>query len=585
MPDRTLSIRITSRDDASKVIKEVKTEVQGLAATTVQSNQQMATSAAAVERTFVAIQRDIQAAAKDFKAGAISTRDYGAALEFARQEALQLRAVGIKPVGVELQAFNGIMSTSAGATRKAVEGVGTLRSGLASLASQAAGVPGPIGAISSVLLSMGIGSLTTAGVFAGIAGVTVLIRKMGEAAREERKSVADFLELDPLGRQKQITEFGGLAATRAALAKAQAERPALATQAAAEASRAASLAAFGEAEVRPGGNAVQKLAELDKNIADMQAAIGDFTLNLRNEQTEEVKRILGERRQATNEADRLAKETREKFEDEREERRAARAEAREYFAAQMKLREEEISIRLQANEQLRRTLFGDAFQGVLPGHEGVATATAVRGVFGGPEPSGLRLGMARVGTGGGTLTRARKDLGRSLDEIRTEGMADIRAAAARSAEHIEDAFLRVSKTVDRSGARMVSAMSLAANALAGLITGRQSALGALGGAASGLSSVFAGAAAGSSLLALATPLGLAGIAFGFLDALTSDRNKEAQTEAHLEALRRHDQERPPATIILQIPSSDPRSRETQRLVDQTRREAEASGYHVTVQGG
>ena len=130
--------------------------------------------------------------------------------------------------------------------------------------------------------------------------------------------------------------------------------------------------------------------------------------------------------------------------------------------------------------------------------------------------------------------------------------------------------------IKTSSRQYISAISMSANAIAGMITGRSSVLGGMGGLAAGLSSIP------KIPDGIGMGLGIAGIGLSFLDALTSNRGKDAMSEAHLKALTEHDENKGIATILINIPNFDPTNRDHQRIIDDARREAHASGFNVDV---
>jgi hypothetical protein len=181
----------------------------------------------------------------------------------------------------------------------------------------------------------------------------------------------------------------------------------------------------------------------------------------------------------------------------------------------------------------------------------------------------------------GALSLTRANSTAILDQLRAAGVdpATLTGPLKRTFNQLNNVLEEGAEGVKTNSRQYVSAIAMSANAIAGMITGRSSALGGLGGLAAGLSSMPGiGDAAGLGL-------GIAGIGLSFLDALTSDRGKDAMSEAHLKALREANEERPPANIFINIPGFDPANRDHQRIITDATREAESSGYAVKLQRG
>lgn len=144
-----------------------------------------------VHTGFAQIRADIKQAQSDMRAGALSSRDYGTALGLAREQALGLRAAGLA-TGKNLNDFAAIMSATRTRSLGAAQGMGTLRSSLASLAAMSLGAKGTLGTFTSALLFMSVGNLTAIGVIGGIAAAAKGIELLGRKSREAQARVAEL---------------------------------------------------------------------------------------------------------------------------------------------------------------------------------------------------------------------------------------------------------------------------------------------------------------------------------------------------------------------------------------------------------
>ena len=167
------------------------------------SLQALSATARTASQSFLTIQRDVQMAARDFRAGKISVDDYRTALSFASAEARALAASGIKPTGAELRAFRSVLRATGEQAKQAVPGMRTLRGAMGTLAFTAAGLPGNLGRVSAMIANLSMGALTTAGVFAGMAAIAFAFRKIGEESREAKKRIDDFIRSSASFRRAQ----------------------------------------------------------------------------------------------------------------------------------------------------------------------------------------------------------------------------------------------------------------------------------------------------------------------------------------------------------------------------------------------
>lgn len=557
MPPRTqerLLLEITARDDASKVVRKVEASVKrmdkDLSSGTLQKIGDVSS------RTFGRIQQDVNLATQDFKRGVISIEQYTQALQFARQEAMELKAGGLQPVGTELKAFNSVVRATGGNATGASRGVGTLRGAMGSLAASAAGLPGRLGEVSSIIGQFAWGSLATAGVFAGLAAVALAFRTITQDARDAKREAEEakesFLGLDPLGRLRREEIARGLRETQIELS---------------EGLRVLSAGGRILNPDDPQGRRFVPLrtkerTELEARVVELQNAVDDYIEAFDKERMEALKR---EREQAEREAERARREA------ERERRDAERA-------RQARIKEFNEAAKGTASrtfiERGRQFVFGDApsFGGrpaaPLPGPE----RFTMRGML-----EGQQLGMAQLG-GAGALAGVQAQLLAGTGGVVGAFQVAVDKAGGDVAKSMERFNKLLKEAAEDSKRKIVGAFAIAANALAGMITGRTSIFGGLGGISAGLS-VLPGIGQG-----LGMGLGIAGIGFSFIDALTSDRNKNTMKDAHLQALREHERDKPPATIFVNVDPFDPTNREHQRVIDEARREAESEGFRVKLGG-
>lgn len=528
-----LMFRVTAKNEASKVLAKVNREA---AETNTRSAASLKSTDQLSRRTFSRISTDIKLATKDFRAGRIGVEEYNAALRFARQEAIALKGSGVAPLGAELTSFNTVMKQTGGNTLSARRGLGTMRSAMGSLAATSMGLSGRLGEVSSIIGQFAFGSLATLGVFGGLAAIGLAFRHIRKDAGDAKDKIKEFIDLDPLGRRAKAEEYLGYAA-------AGAERERLEATGGISPIRAGLAGALSRFGIRLPIQTREKAEENLRDIEELTLAMEDRLQAGREKHQEELDRQKAEAQR----------------ERERAEREAERA-------------------RKEAWEEMFRLHSRGPY-----GQFGTAVAVGLRGLWGERQkPTGFALGTGAFEGMGLGLSQTRERVSQTMEEnLRTRlGAAThtlattIEEMSAEIDAKMKKAFKDTADNIKKSGRQLVGALSIAANALAGMITGRTSMLGGAGGLLSGLANL-------PNLVGISTPLGIASIGFSFLDALTSDRHKNTMRDAHLDALRTHERTKPAATII--IKGLDPMSRSFQMLVDETRREAEAAGYAVQVQ--
>jgi hypothetical protein len=128
-------------------------------------------------------------ASADFQAGVISARDYATAMQIARAEAVALRSAGVIPAGREFSAFNTVLRTTVPTAAAAGQGLGTIRSSLASLTATAVGARGVFGTLGGALLQFASGNMVAIGIIAGIGAIAFAWRKLTQDTREAREEL------------------------------------------------------------------------------------------------------------------------------------------------------------------------------------------------------------------------------------------------------------------------------------------------------------------------------------------------------------------------------------------------------------
>lgn len=520
-----LQVRISARDDASRVLQRAQDRVLNVNTASKASFRETGNVA---EQTFTRIQQDVQLATADYERGVISLQEYTEALRFARQEALELKAGGLQPVGSELKAFNSVVRATGGAAETGVRGTGRLRRSFASLAAVSVGLPGRLGTIAGVMSQFAFGSLAAAGVFAGLAGVALGFKEITEEARESKEAT-----------EEAVQAIRGQSETLQRIQEDEQARL-----------------------VRERQNIIQRLLQEGRTEF---AGAGGGLLGVRGEEGVQVGVGDEERRELIDELHQNTIALRDlgrKREDEAKE--LARLDR---IIGQEVPETPDLGAPGTLDRLLLERIGGPEFQ--LRAHQ------LGRQAFVSPLAGAGRALTPTAGRAPGLLPAAAPEFGRERDRM----LEDLRIVGPleEAGREIKGAGEKAGEDVEVSGQQLIRGLGQVSTALAGMITGKRSIVGGLGSTAFGLSSLFeAGSGAGLGI-------GIAGIGLGFIDALTSDKNKKAQEEAHLNALRRHETEKPPATIVLRVPNQDPRSAEYQRLVDETRREAEARGYNVNVE--
>jgi len=109
------------------------------------------------------------------------------------------------------------------AARISGTGMGRLRLEVGSLAFQAAGLPGTIGRAATALGAASIGTLTTLGIFAGLAAVATAFNKITSRSREAKKAIDDFISSSKTLKDLKTQE--AIAGARAELESLRNEEP------------------------------------------------------------------------------------------------------------------------------------------------------------------------------------------------------------------------------------------------------------------------------------------------------------------------------------------------------------------------
>lgn len=211
-----VDIRIDVQQQGAEALAQVNQEIGEL-------SQSAAQSSVAFDR----IQQDIREATIAIEQGAISSEDYAQALRFARQEANQLglsserlensikgiqgrfRATGRETLrdftrrteGVSV----GLTKVNTTAQRTARQGLGTIRSSMASLTAMAIGTRGTLGTLASGILQFAAGNALAIGAIAGIAAIAFAFRKLSSDAREAKKQIDESIKSLEKLREAEVT--------------------------------------------------------------------------------------------------------------------------------------------------------------------------------------------------------------------------------------------------------------------------------------------------------------------------------------------------------------------------------------------
>ena len=211
-----VDIRIDVQQQGAEALTRINQEVGALSQ-----------SAAQTGIAFDRIQQDVREATIAIEQGAISSEDYAQALRFARQEANQL---GISSERLEnsihgiqarfrgtaresLTEFTrrtegvavGLNRVNVAAKRTARQGLGTIRSSMASLTAMAIGTRGTLGTLASGILQFAAGNVIAIGAIAGIAAIAFAFRKLSSDAREAKKEIDDHIAALEKLREAEVT--------------------------------------------------------------------------------------------------------------------------------------------------------------------------------------------------------------------------------------------------------------------------------------------------------------------------------------------------------------------------------------------
>lgn len=173
------------------------------------------------DAAFVRITQDIRQATVDYQKGSLSVQGYADALRFARTEAAQfgidadrlessiqgvqarfqqqretLSQFTARTQGATVAAHSmagGMNAVNRSATRAARQGLGTMRSSLASLVAMTVGARGTFGTLGGALLQFGAGNTIALGAIAGLGAIALAVRKLTEDARESKKAIDESI--------------------------------------------------------------------------------------------------------------------------------------------------------------------------------------------------------------------------------------------------------------------------------------------------------------------------------------------------------------------------------------------------------
>ncbi len=470
------------------------------------------------------------------------------------------------------------------ASLEARRGISTMRGAMGTLAASSLGLQGRLGEVAGIMGSFAVGNVVTLGILGGLAAIAFAFREAtaeAKALREENDKVLTSLE--GIGE----SAIGSLKARERQAKDAQKQR--IDDLAAVDAFLATRDQPRGDVQVRAGlaaGGAVNRAVGVKRGAT---VGLGGVTESAFNAAEQAATKLAMEIASNENTLSRVAAEIDRLRKLQAAQRQAEldkeAAKSAELFAAWLKATKEGIDatpntpsdpvvpltvgFRLAAEGSLgphvaaarERMRAGGAFSGPIGGMQQVESVLNERRNRLVTSPEEALAALARI-------TAALKAFGVNVEDLSAtqrqgiDGLHDI-------AGDLEEA----GDNVGISSRQLVSALAQAANAIAGMVTGRTSVAGGIGGLAAGLSSL-----PGPHQAAL----GIAGIGLSFLDALTSDRGKNAMADAHLKALREANAERPPANIFINIPGFDPTNRDHQRIIDDARSEAAASGFRVDV---
>jgi len=140
---------------------------------------------------FSAIQRDIQLATADFRAGRISVEDYRAALDHARQSAIALSQQAGTLSGGGLGAFNAVLRQTEQKTLTTAHGFSQMERGLALLAGEAIGANAGLERLATGALLFGVGGPVTIAVLGGLLAIGLAYRALTSEARKAEQAVDD----------------------------------------------------------------------------------------------------------------------------------------------------------------------------------------------------------------------------------------------------------------------------------------------------------------------------------------------------------------------------------------------------------
>jgi hypothetical protein len=157
--------------------------------------------------------QDVQSAKRDFEAGRITVEEYATALKHARTEARDLKLTAASTGGQGLREIESVLAQTAVVAPKATQGLGTTRSAIASLGTQAIGAQSQLGQLVSGLgLMVGGGTLALGlTAFATVAAValdkiTQHARETANAGRDAVQSLEDLAKKDDQRLAAQVAQ-------------------------------------------------------------------------------------------------------------------------------------------------------------------------------------------------------------------------------------------------------------------------------------------------------------------------------------------------------------------------------------------
>lgn len=190
-----LVVEFTADDHGvAPTIEQIREAMRGIGTTAREVREETETGAQATLIAFRSLGHGVQQASADFQAGTLTTQGYQEALARARREAIGVRQSVGDLSGKELNAYSSVIRNTTAQTAQATFGFGKLQSSIVRIASSAAGVPGPFGAIAGQVGSFAVGGPLMAGAALGFALLAKVLRDAGEEARDARKKIDEAID-------------------------------------------------------------------------------------------------------------------------------------------------------------------------------------------------------------------------------------------------------------------------------------------------------------------------------------------------------------------------------------------------------